>query len=61
MGISMLSLFLVNWLNNNIIDDIWIAPRAPDINWDDNLSEIYDDWLDNNWTYDDWIINYIDA
>jgi hypothetical protein len=66
MGISMLSpAFLVNWLNDNIVDDIWIAPQAPDINWDDNLSEIddltYDDWLDYNWTDADWIINIIDA
>jgi hypothetical protein len=62
MGVSMLFLTLLNgyWLDDDFIDDIWIAPQAPDIIWDDNLSEI-DDWSDEDWTDEDWITNYIDA
>ena len=54
---GMLSLILLNdyWLDDNFLDDVWIAPQAPDTFWDDNLSEI-DDWTD-----EDWITNCIDA
>jgi hypothetical protein len=56
------SLTLLNgyWLDDDFIDDVWIAPQATDIIWDDNLSEI-DDWSDEDLTDEDWITNCIDA
>lgn len=60
MGLSILSpVFLSDyWLDDDFPDD-WIAPQAPDIVWDDDLSDI-NEWIDDDWSDEDWITEHYD-